>query len=126
MEDALVALLRRHRLTNDRVIVQSFSVASLERLHALDAQLKLVLLIEDPIPRDSLEVVLDRIAQYAVGIGPARAIVSPALVDAAHQRKLVVHPYTVNDEPVMRFLLSRGVDGMFTDRPDVLARVLGR
>jgi glycerophosphoryl diester phosphodiesterase len=126
MEDALLALLRRHRLTNDRVIVQSFSAASLERLHALDAQFKLVLLIEDPISRDSMDVVLDRVASYASGIGPARAIVSTALVDAAHKRKLVVHPYTVNDEPVMRFLLGRGVDGMFTDRPDVLRRVIGR
>lgn len=127
MEDALLALLRRHRLVGtDRVIVQSFSAASLQRLHDLDAQLKLVLLIEDPIPRDSLDPVLDRVASYAVGIGPARGIVSIALIDAAHKRKLVVHPYTVNDEPVMRFLLGRGVDGMFTDRPDVLSRVLGR
>lgn len=127
MEDALLNLLRRHRLTGtDRVIVQSFSAASLQRLRALEPQLKLVLLIEDAIPRDSLDAVLDRVAGYAVGIGPARGIVSVALIEAAHKRKLVVHPYTVNDEPVMRFLLGRGVDGMFTDRPEVLRGVLGR
>lgn len=127
MEDALLALLRKHGLHGtNRVIVQSFSAASLQRLHELNPQLELVLLIEDPIPRDSLDTVLDRVARYAIGIGPARAIVSAALIDAAHKRKLVVHPYTVNDEPVMRFLLGRGVDGMFTDRPDVLRRVLGR
>ncbi len=34
-----------------------------------------------------------------------------------------VHVYTVNDEKSMRRLLDLGVDGIFTNRPDVLRRV---
>ncbi|MBW9235087.1 hypothetical protein JQK62_23250, partial [Leptospira santarosai] len=32
---------------------------------------------------------------------------------------LIVHPYTVNDAQTMRFLINLGVNGFFTDRPDV-------
>lgn len=39
---------------------------------------------------------------------------------------LDVHPYTVNETPEMRQLISLGVDGMFTNFPDRLERVLGK
>lgn len=37
---------------------------------------------------------------------------------------MLVEVYPVNDRAVMGDLLVLGVDGVFTDRPDVLARVL--
>lgn len=131
MEDSLLALLRRHRLVGrgadeGRVLVQSFSPASLERLHALEPRLPLVQLWDDEIPAGELEVLLDRVARYAVGFGPARRLVSSRLVEAAHARDLVVHPYTVNAESAMQHLLGLGVDGMFTDRPAALRQLLGR
>jgi glycerophosphoryl diester phosphodiesterase len=43
-----------------------------------------------------------------------------------HALGMPVHAWTVDDEPAMRALLALGVDGIVTDRPDVLARVLGR
>jgi len=52
-------------------------------------------------------------------------IVTPGLVRAAHARGLRVDVWTVDEEPDMRRLLGFGVDGIMTDRPDVLARVLG-
>jgi glycerophosphoryl diester phosphodiesterase len=51
-------------------------------------------------------------------------IVTPGLVRAAHARGLRVDVWTVDEEPDMRRLLGLGVDGIMTDRPDVLARVL--
>jgi len=131
MEDSLLAVLRRHRLVGrgaqeGRVLVQSFSPASLRRLHALDPRLQLVQLWDEDIAPDGLEALLDSVRAYAVGFGPARRLVSQRLVDAAHARGLDVHPYTVNAEPVMSFLLGLGVDGMFTDRPAALRALLGR
>jgi glycerophosphoryl diester phosphodiesterase len=52
-------------------------------------------------------------------------IVTPDFVRAAHERKLRVDVWTIDAEPDMRRLLGYGVDGIMTDRPDVLARVLG-
>jgi glycerophosphoryl diester phosphodiesterase len=47
-------------------------------------------------------------------------------VRAAHRQGLRVDVWTIDDEADMRRLLGYGVDGIMTDRPDVLARVLGR
>ena len=47
-------------------------------------------------------------------------------VRAAHGRNLRVHAWTVNDEAAMRRLLALGVDGVMTDYPDRLLKVLGR
>ena len=51
-------------------------------------------------------------------------IVTPELVRAAHERGLRVDVWTIDHEPDMRRLLGLGVDGIMTDWPDVLARVL--
>jgi glycerophosphoryl diester phosphodiesterase len=55
--------------------------------------------------------------------GPLR-VVSPRFVHEAHARNVAVHVWTVDEEADMRRLLGWGVDGIVTDRPDVLARVL--
>jgi glycerophosphoryl diester phosphodiesterase len=51
-------------------------------------------------------------------------IVSPKMVAAAHRLGLDVHVWTVDDSSDMRRLLDWGVDGIMTDRPDLLAAVL--
>lgn len=51
-------------------------------------------------------------------------VLSPRLVREAHAWNVAVHVWTVNDEADMRRLLGWGVDGIVTDRPDVLAHVL--
>jgi glycerophosphoryl diester phosphodiesterase len=51
-------------------------------------------------------------------------VVTRRFVREAHDRDLRVDVWTIDDEPAMRRLLSFGVDGIMTDRPDVLARVL--
>lgn len=52
-------------------------------------------------------------------------LVHPGLLVAAHARGLLVHVWTINDPATMRELIDMGVDGITTDRPDVLAQVLG-
>ncbi len=53
-----------------------------------------------------------------------RRVVTPRLVAEAHRRNIPVHVWTVDDADDMRRLLSWGVDGIHTDRPDVLSAVL--
>ena len=52
-------------------------------------------------------------------------VVSKSFVRRVHRRGLRVDVWTIDDEPAMRRLLSYGVDGIMTDRPDLLARILG-
>ena len=51
-------------------------------------------------------------------------VVTSAFIQAAHEQGIRVDVWTVNSEPDMRRLLEMGVDGIITDRPDVLAQVL--
>jgi glycerophosphoryl diester phosphodiesterase len=51
-------------------------------------------------------------------------VVGSRLVMAAHEAGKQVHVWTVNDPTDMRRLLSLGVDGIVTDRPDLLNEVL--
>jgi glycerophosphoryl diester phosphodiesterase len=51
-------------------------------------------------------------------------VVTRRFVRKAHDHGLRVDVWTIDDEPALRRLLSYGVDGIMTDGPDVLARVL--
>lgn len=51
-------------------------------------------------------------------------LVTPQFVRGAHRANTPVHVWTVNDASDMHRLLEMGVDGILSDRPDILARVL--
>jgi glycerophosphoryl diester phosphodiesterase len=51
-------------------------------------------------------------------------LASPGLVRRAHRAGLQVHVWTIDDPDEMRVLLDRGVDGLMTDRTDILRAVL--
>jgi acyl-CoA thioesterase-1 len=51
-------------------------------------------------------------------------ITSPAFIQHAHQQGLVVQYWTVDDEAEQRALLAAGADGIITNRPDTLSRVV--
>jgi glycerophosphoryl diester phosphodiesterase len=135
MEEELVRLLEKYKLIepaaeNWRVLIQSFSAESLLKIHKLEPSLPLIQLYwagtSKTIQRD-----LETVSTYAVGIGPYKRDVDAALVAAAHELCLAVHPYTVNTVEEMEDLISLGVDGslsvdgMFTNNPDRLEAVLG-
>ncbi|GAB3292877.1 glycerophosphodiester phosphodiesterase [Parasphingorhabdus pacifica] len=51
-------------------------------------------------------------------------VVDPRFVRLAHRWGIEVHTWTVDEAEEMRTLLDLGVDGLVTDRPDVLRKVL--
>ena len=51
-------------------------------------------------------------------------LLTPTLVRAVHRAGKHVHVWTVDDAPLMEWLLDQGVDGIFTDRVDTLKNVL--
>ena len=59
------------------------------------------------------------------GLSPSHTILTPAMVAEAHEAGLRVLPYTVDDPPTMRRLVAMEVDGLITNRPDLLREVLG-
>ena len=129
MEEELLRLMDEHGLTKPaardrRVVVQSFSQASLQKVHALDPSLPLTQLFPGAETGEGIRARLDATRSYAICIGPWKADVDVALVEAARACNLDVHPYTVNETPEMERLVAAGVSGMFTDFPDRLEAVL--
>jgi glycerophosphoryl diester phosphodiesterase len=53
-------------------------------------------------------------------------VLTRRFVDAAHNRNLEVHAWTINDEEDMERMIALGVDGIITDYPDRLLDLLGR
>ena len=51
-------------------------------------------------------------------------MVNRKLVETAHKYGLLIHVWTVNEPSEMETLLDLGVDGLITDRPDLLKDVL--
>jgi glycerophosphoryl diester phosphodiesterase len=131
MEEELLRLMDKYGLTQPaadhwQVLIQSFSSASLQKVHAINSSLPLIQLYDSTETSASIGASLDATRTYAVGIGPSKTDVDASLVTVAHDRCLDIHPYTVNEKQEMRDLISLGVDGMFTNFPDRLDQVLGK
>jgi glycerophosphoryl diester phosphodiesterase len=51
-------------------------------------------------------------------------IVDRRLITAAQRRGIEVHVWTIDDAAQMHHLIDLGVDGIMSDRPDILKQVL--
>ncbi len=57
---------------------------------------------------------------------PNHAFLTPALLAEAHGLGIVVIPWTVNDPATIARLVAMGVDGIISDRPDLVRVELGK
>jgi glycerophosphoryl diester phosphodiesterase len=131
MEAELLRLMDKYHLTepaedNWQVLIQSFSAESLMTIHEMNEDLPLIQLFSSTETSQTIRDQLNLVSTYAVGIGPSMTDVDASLVEAAHALCLDVHPYTVNEKADMRALIDLGVDGMFTNFPDRLEKLLGK
>ena len=66
-------------------------------------------------------------ARFAAALGAyavhaALPAVTKRFLEDAHRRGLKFHAFTVNNRRDLEKMLTRGVDGVFTDYPDILSR----
>jgi glycerophosphoryl diester phosphodiesterase len=135
LEDRLLDALSRAGWTgrDAPVFVQSFERASLEYVHAR-SKVRLIQLVGGRGASMLTPEGLDRIREYADGIGPEKSLLDAKIVADAHARGLVVHPWTFRNEakyvlpaykgdPVAEYLAfyRMGVDGVFSDFADTAA-----
>jgi glycerophosphoryl diester phosphodiesterase len=130
VEEKVLELYERYGLREPaeegwQVVTQSFSEESMRKMHALAPELPLIQLLYSRETSESIRGMLDRIRDYAIGIGPYKNTVDAAVVQAVHERCLQIFPYTVNEPQEMTALLALGVDGIISNFPDRLNDVLG-
>ena len=129
---ALIRLVREHDAL-DRVCLGSFSHARLQKLRALLGDRLLTCM--SPQEVTSLRVAgrlggsARRVAQvpirYGAPSGPRGVtVVNARFVRNAHRAGIPVHVWTIDDPGEMHRLLDLGVDGIMTDRPEILRDVL--
>jgi len=120
--EATIATLREKKFM-ERASLCGFDWAAL--LHAM----KLVPGIECwfTTPQDGKKDIpaLLRGIKQAKGAGwsPHYSDANPDAIKQAHDLGLKVGAYTVNEVTMARSLIDTGIDALFTDRPDLLARV---
>jgi glycerophosphoryl diester phosphodiesterase len=150
LEEKVLASLDGHgwNRRDAPVFIQSFEADSL-RFFRQRTTARLIQLVDGRGASLLDSAGLKAIAGYADGIGPDKQLVVPVradrtlapptdLVQRAHAAGLLVHIYTIridkeflspsyNGRPEAEFeqFRSLGVDGLFTDFPDVAARVYG-
>ena len=137
-EELVAAALDKHRLRGPSsdpkspVILQTFGEASARTLARIKVGVPVVLLVERGDGWDAA-----RVGQWkgvVQGLGPAKGIVlkNPAFVQWAHDAGLTVTPYTFRSAnpggfadvraEMAHYLYTLGVDGLFTDNPDLFPR----
>ena len=142
MERLVIAVLEQHGL--DRrgadpetpVVIQSFSAESLKILrHEVGSDLPLTFLISGPESDTWLALAgLSEVRGFATGIGPTKRLLmeDPGVVERAHEAGLTVIPYTFSadapggfasvEEEMVHYIFELGVDGLFTNNPDLFPR----
>jgi glycerophosphoryl diester phosphodiesterase len=132
--DLLARLLERTR-TEDRVCIGSFSQRRLDafrsasrgRVATSASPAEVALFLASPSGRAARLLTRGRVAALQVPHRRGRLpVVTAALVRRAHAAGAHVHVWTVDEPAEMEELLDLGVDGLITDRTDVLKDVLTR
>jgi glycerophosphoryl diester phosphodiesterase len=143
-----------YRGRNAPVFIQSFEAANLKRLKRKTSlpMVQLIEATGTPFndPRTYAELItpkgLKEIATYANAIGPNKSLIIPrdashtlgaptSLVRDAHKAGLAVHPWTFRAEKhflpanldltsELKAFLATGIDGFFTDHPDIGRRAV--
>lgn len=129
MEEKLLEILKDYNLTrqngpSSRVIIQSFSEESLQKVHNLNENIPLVQLLDYKGTATITDEELDHYSEYAAGLGMSYKKINQDYVQKVREHDLLIHPYTVNDKEDMKQLLEWGVTGMFTNYPDVLEETM--
>ena len=113
-ELAILEVVNGRSLTS-RVIIQSFDHRSLRTIRDINSDIRLAALTTGG------EAKLDVYAAYKFDIwSPNQRDVTAELITKAHTEGLVVIPWTVNETEDMQRLIDWGVDGLISDRPDIL------
>lgn len=120
IEARVAAELRRHPgwLAPGRLVVQSFGWESMRAFHRLLPAVPIGLL-GTPSTAE-----LPELAGFADQINPPHTGLTSSYVRRVHALGMDVFAWTVNDPDTMRRMLAYQVDGIITNRPDVLDDLL--
>ena len=127
---SLCRLIRDHHMSN-KVMIASFDGSALKEFRSMCPDVATSAGFTEAflfyyLQKMRLESVYspDALALQMPETRGDRQVVNRRFVEAAHDRNMRVHVWTVNDVDSMKRLLKMGVDGIMTDYPDRLLELL--
>lgn len=115
LENRVIELVERFEMESE-IVVMSLESKGIDKLKSLRPEWTVGLL--------TAVVAGDLTRARADFLAVKSSIATPAFIQAAHDRGKTVSAWTVNDGYAMSAMISRGVDNLITDYPDVARRVL--
>ncbi|OEK72529.1 glycerophosphodiester phosphodiesterase [Staphylococcus equorum] len=117
IENELIDALNAWNLPKNKVIIQSFNQKSMKKIFDMNEGYELGVLISKKKYWYKLPP-FKSIAAYANYVNPNYALVTEKFLKSAHQYRLSVMPYTVNEHEQAKSLQKLGVDGLISDNPN--------
>ena len=115
--DMLMKVIKEKKI-EDRVIIQSFDMRTLQYLHKKYPAVKTALLIE-LTDRNSFRKQIKDLGFIPSIYSPEQGLVTPNLIGSCHEKKIRIIPWTVDDKKEILRLKAMGVDGIITDYPNL-------
>jgi glycerophosphoryl diester phosphodiesterase len=116
--DLLMKVILSRKIEN-RVIIQSFDIRTLQYVHEKYPSFRTALLIED-FDKRGLQIQLKELGFIPTIYSPDYSLVNKQLIKDCHSQNIKVIPWTVDDKETMQRLKKLGVDGIITDYPPPL------
>ena len=110
-------LVERHGL-RDRVVLQSFSIETLQSVQRVAPTMPRIMLIRE-LPADPVPLG-EQLGIIGFGTTAASVTAAPGAVDLAHAAGIAVLCYTLNTQDTWEQVSALGVDGIITDQPSDL------
>ncbi len=118
--DLVVAVIQKHEL-KERANLQSFDPVCLQYVHKAYPEVRLAFLTDK---LKNLGEITSLLGFQPSIYSPSYKLLDKELVEAAQSLGMQVIPWTVNKKKKMRKLLKMGVDGIITDYPNKLVKLL--
>ena len=121
MEEKIIDLIHKHNMQN-KVILSSFNHYSMVKCKEICREIKTGVLYEESLYKPYAYAKTTR----ANAIHPNYNVIDEEIVRESKAAGIDVNIYTVNDEKHMRQFVNMKVDGIITNYPDKLHKILNR
>ena len=118
---ACIDIAAKYGMT-DRVIYSAFNHLQLTEVQKIDPTLPVAPLYSFNMIKPWLYA--ENMGAQATHPSAAQLKLFPELADECHARGIRVHPWTVDDPELIRYLWANGADAIITNKPDVAREAL--
>lgn len=122
--ELIMAIIKEKKI-EERVIIQSFDIRTLQYLHQYYPKIKTAYLFEPPSDKSFAERLKD-LGFIPTIYSPDETLVTTLLVKQCRELGIKLIPWTVDNLKRMQELKQMGVDGLISDYPNLYAELFSK